>query len=67
LQGNKEGGTINGERGKVPFLNWDGKVEASKGRFKISISVKINNVTMVKGDNKQGCERRGKGAYESWV
>jgi hypothetical protein len=37
LQGIEEGGAINGEVGEALSPNKDGKEEASKGRFKVSM------------------------------
>ena len=34
-------GTIKGEIGKARLSNWDGKEEASKDRFNVSIKTKI--------------------------
>jgi hypothetical protein len=41
LQGVKEGGAINGEVGETLSSNRDGKEEALKGRFKISVKVRV--------------------------
>jgi hypothetical protein len=41
LQGVKEGGAISGEVGEALSPNRDGKEEALKGRFKVSVKVKI--------------------------
>jgi hypothetical protein len=37
LQGDKEGGAVNDEVGEALSSNWDGKEEALKGRFKVSM------------------------------
>ena len=41
LQGVKEGGAINGEVGEALSPNRDGKEEALKGRFKVSVNVRV--------------------------
>ena len=41
FQGVEEGETINGEVGEALSLNRDGKEEAIKGRFKVSLKVKV--------------------------
>jgi hypothetical protein len=41
LQDVKEGGAINGEEGKALSSNRDGKEEALKGRFKVSMKVRV--------------------------
>jgi hypothetical protein len=40
LQGVKEGGAVNDEIGEALSSNRDGKEEASKGRFKVSVKVR---------------------------
>ena len=41
LQGVEEGGAINGEVGEALPSNRDGKVETLKGRFKVSMRVRV--------------------------
>jgi hypothetical protein len=41
LQGVKEGEAINGEEGEALLSNGDGKEEALKGRFKVSMKVRV--------------------------
>jgi hypothetical protein len=41
LQGIEEGGAVNDEVGEALSLNRDGKEEAIKGRFKVSLKVKV--------------------------
>jgi hypothetical protein len=41
LQGDKEGKAINGEVGDALSSSMDGKEEALKGRFKVSVKVKV--------------------------
>jgi hypothetical protein len=41
LQGVEEGGSINGEVSEVLLSNGDGKEEALKGRFKVSMKVRV--------------------------
>jgi hypothetical protein len=41
LQGVKEGGAVNGEIGKTLSSNKDGKEKALKGRFKVSMKVRV--------------------------
>jgi hypothetical protein len=41
LQDVKEGGAINGEVGEALFSNRDRKEEALKGRFKVSMKVRV--------------------------
>ena len=41
LQGVKEGGAVNGEIGKTLSSNKDGKEKAFKGRFKVSMKVRV--------------------------
>jgi hypothetical protein len=41
LQGVKEGGAINGEVGEVLSSYRNGKEEALKGRFKVSVKVRV--------------------------
>jgi hypothetical protein len=41
LQGVKEGGAINDEVGEALSLDRDGKEEALKGRFKVSVKVRV--------------------------
>jgi hypothetical protein len=41
LQGVEEGGAINGEVGEALLSNGDGKEEALKGRFKVSMNVRV--------------------------
>jgi hypothetical protein len=41
LQGVEEGGAINGEVSEVLLSNGDGKEEALKGRFKVSMKVRV--------------------------
>jgi hypothetical protein len=41
LQGIKEGEAINGEIGEALSSNRDGKEEALKGRFKVSMKVRV--------------------------
>jgi hypothetical protein len=41
LQGVKEGEAINGEIGEALSSNRDGKEEALKGRFKVSMKVRV--------------------------
>jgi hypothetical protein len=40
LQGVKEGGAVNDEIDEALSSNKDGKEEASKGRFKVSVKVR---------------------------
>ena len=41
MQGVEEGGAINGEVGEALSLNRDRKEEALKGRFKVSVNVRV--------------------------
>jgi hypothetical protein len=41
LQGVEEGGAINGEVGEALPSNMDGKEETLKGRFKVSMRVRV--------------------------
>ena len=41
LQGVKEGGAVNGEIGNTLSSNKDGKEKAFKGRFKVSMKVRV--------------------------
>jgi hypothetical protein len=41
MQGVKEGGAINGKVGEALSSNRDGKDEALKGRFKVSMKVRV--------------------------
>jgi hypothetical protein len=41
LQGVKEGEAINGEVGEALSPNKDGKEEALKGKFKVSLKVRV--------------------------
>jgi hypothetical protein len=41
LQGIKEGGAVNGEIGETLSSNKDGKEKALKGRFKVSMKVRV--------------------------
>jgi hypothetical protein len=41
LQGVEEGGAINGEEGEALSSNRDEKKEALKGRFKVSMKVRV--------------------------
>jgi hypothetical protein len=41
LQGVEEGGAINGEVGEALSPNREGKEEALKGRFKVSVNVRV--------------------------
>jgi hypothetical protein len=41
LQGVNEGGAVNGEVGEALPLNRDGKEEALKVRFKVSMKVRV--------------------------
>jgi hypothetical protein len=41
LQGVKEGEVINGEVGEALSANRDGKEEALKGRFKVSMKMRV--------------------------
>jgi hypothetical protein len=41
LQGVEEGGVINGEVGEALSSNRDGKEEALKGRFEVSMKVRV--------------------------
>jgi hypothetical protein len=41
LQGIEEGGAISGEVGEALSLNLEGKEEALKGRFKVSMKVRV--------------------------
>jgi hypothetical protein len=41
LQGVKEGGVVNGEIDEALSLNWDGKEEALKGKFKVRLKVRV--------------------------
>jgi hypothetical protein len=52
LQGVEEGGAINGEVGEALSSNRDGEEETLKGRFKVSMNVRVY-ITRVKGDNRQ--------------
>jgi hypothetical protein len=41
LQGDNDGEAINGEVGEALSSNRDGKEEALKGKFKVSVKVKV--------------------------
>jgi hypothetical protein len=60
LQGVEGGGAINGEVGEALSSNRDGKEEALKGRFKVSMRARAYISRGFKGDNRQGCRRGGK-------
>jgi hypothetical protein len=62
LQGVKEGGAVNDEVGEALSSNMDGKEEALKGRFKVSVKVRAYISRGFKGDNGQGCRKGGKWA-----
>jgi hypothetical protein len=48
LQGVEEGRAINGGVGKALLLNGDGKEEALKGRFKVSMKVRVYILQVLK-------------------
>ena len=41
LQGVKQGGVVNDEVGEALSSNRDGKEEALKGRFKVSVKIRV--------------------------
>jgi hypothetical protein len=73
LQGVKEGGVVNKEVGEALSSNRGGKEEALKGRFKVSLKVKVYGLQGLKvimdksvGEEVNGHKNQGYEYHKGW-